>query len=307
VGIVYISHRLEEIRRLADRITVLRDGRIAGEQRAGEADPRALVRLMVGRDFGDQVRRAAWSPGEVVLSARDLRNEDVDGVSFDLRAGEVLGLAGLVGSGRSELARALAGIDPIRSGEIQIDGQPVAVRSPAQARTAGIVLVPEDRKRQGLVMTNSVAFNLALPWTKEWIRGPRFDRRRRAAIVDHAVRSFAIKVRNPEQAVDTLSGGNQQKVVVGRWMVHPPKVLILDEPTRGVDVGARAEMFGVLERLVSQGIAIILISSDLPEVIDHSHRLALYHDGRIVRELPSAETNAEEILAELMVGVGSRQ
>src|SRR5262249_19086747 len=158
-------------------------------------------------------------------SVKDLRSEHVHGVSFELRSGEVLGLAGLVGSGRTELARALCGIDPIRSGEVAVDGRRVVLKSPAHARAAEIVLVPEDRKRQGLVMTDSLAYNLALPWTRDWIKGVWVDRRRRAAIVGRAVRNFAIKTHDPERSIDSLSGGNQQKVVVARWMEHPPKVL----------------------------------------------------------------------------------
>jgi ABC-type sugar transport system ATPase subunit len=303
VGIIYISHRLEEIRRLADRITVLRDGRNVGTAVAADVDPDALVRRMVGREVEGQVRRPAWEPGAVVLSVQDLRSEHVHGVSFELRSGEILGLAGLVGAGRTELARALCGLDPIRSGRVAVAGRPVALKGPAHARAAGIALVPEDRKRQGLVMTNSVAYNLALPWTRDWIQGVRVDHRRRAAIVDRALGSFAIRAADPERGVDTLSGGNQQKVVVARWMEHPPKVLVLDEPTRGVDVGARAEMFAILHRLVAQGIAILLISSDLPEVIGLSHRLLLYRDGRVLRELRSSETIAEDVMATL---VGSR-
>jgi ABC-type sugar transport system ATPase subunit len=297
VGIVYISHRLEEIRRLADRITVLRDGRNLGSWTAAKVDPGALVRLMVGRDLNDQVRRPAWNPGAVVLSVKGLRNQHVHDVSFELRCGEVLGLAGLVGAGRTELARALCGIDPIDAGEVAVAGRPIAVKNPAQARAAGIVLVPEDRKRQGLVMTGSLAFNLALPWTRDWIKGVWIDRRRRAAIVGRAVRRFAIKAGDPEQPIDRLSGGNQQKAVLARWMEHPPQVLILDEPTRGVDVKARAEIFAILHDLVAQGIAILLISSDLPEVTALSHRLALYRDGRILRIVPSSETTPLEVMA----------
>jgi ABC-type sugar transport system ATPase subunit len=300
VGIVYISHRLEEVRRLADRITVLRDGRNAGTWDAAAVDPAELVHRMVGRAVASQVRRPAWNPGAVVLSVEDLHSAHVHGVRFVLRAGEVLGIAGLVGSGRTELARALAGIDPIRSGTVAVRGRPVLLKSPAQAREAGIALVPEDRKRQGLVMTSSVAYNLALPWTKDWIKGIWVDRRRRAAIVEKALRNFAIKAEDPQRPIETLSGGNQQKVVVARWMEHPPTVLILDEPTRGVDVGAREEMLGVFHRLVEQGMAILLISSDLPEVIGLSHRLLLYRDGRVLREVPAAETSPLEVMTELM-------
>jgi ABC-type sugar transport system ATPase subunit len=300
VGIIYISHRLEEVRRLADRITVLRDGRAVGTRESGAFEPGELVRMMVGRDVAETPRRPEHAPGPVVLSVEDLQGDEVHGVSFELRAGEMLGLAGLVGSGRTELARLLCGLDPIRSGRIAVDGRPIAPRSPGEARDAGIVLVPEDRKGQGLVMTGSSAYNLALPWTRDWIRGLRVDRRRRAAIVERAVGRFGIKADDPERPVGSLSGGNQQKVVVARWMEHPPRVLILDEPTRGVDVKAREEMYAILRDTVARGIAVLLISSDLPEVIGLSHRLALYRDGRIMRLIPSTEADPVEVMASLV-------
>jgi ABC-type sugar transport system ATPase subunit len=299
VGIIYISHRLEEVRRLADRITVLRDGKAIGTQSAPAIDPRILVWWMVGRDIKDHFPRPPWKPGQIALEVRGLCNPRIHDVSFTLRRGEILGFAGLVGAGRTELARALFGIDQIDAGQILVEGKPVLIRAPEDARAAGIVLVPEDRKRLGLVMTGSVAYNLALPWTRDWIQGAWVDRNRRARIVGKAVREFAIKTTNVEQTIGTLSGGNQQKVVVGRWMEHPPRVLILDEPTRGVDVGAREEMFGILRRMVEAGLAVILISSDLPEVMGLSHRLALYRDGRIVREVVSSETTPLDVMAEL--------
>jgi ABC-type sugar transport system ATPase subunit len=299
VGIIYISHRLEEVSRLADRVTVLRDGRVIGSQTRAKLDSRTLVRWMVGRDIKDHFPRPPWNPGAVALEVRRLRNAQVHDVTFSLRRGEVLGFAGLVGAGRSELARCLFGIDPVDSGEILVDGRPVEIRSPAQARAAGLALVPEDRKRQGLVMTGSVSYNLALPWTADWIHGLYFDLSRRADIVKRALREFAIKAADPEQSIGSLSGGNQQKVVVGRWMEHPPRVLILDEPTRGVDVGAREDLFAILCRLIVAGMAVILISSDLPEVMGLSHRLMLYRDGRIVQEVVASEATAEEVMAEL--------
>jgi ribose transport system ATP-binding protein len=299
VGIIYISHRLEEVRRLADRITVLRDGKNVGTQSVSDLDSRTLVRWMVGRDIKDHFPRAPWNPGATALEVRRLRNSRVHDVSFTLRRGEILGFAGLVGAGRSELARALFGIDPIESGEVFVEGRPVTIGSPAEARAAGIALVPEDRKRQGLVMTGSVAYNLALPWTRDWIHGIRIDGPRRASIVAKAIGEFSIKVSGPEQRVGSLSGGNQQKVVIGRWMEHPPRILILDEPTRGVDVGAREEVYTILRGLVVAGMAVILISSDLPEVMGLSHRLALYRDGRIVREVGASEATPEDVMAEL--------
>jgi ribose transport system ATP-binding protein len=299
VGIIYISHRLEEIQRLADRITVLRDGRSVGTQTAATLSQSNLIRWMVGRELREHYPRPPWRPGAVALAVRHLRNAHVNDVSFELRYGEVLGFAGLVGAGRTELAQTLFGITPAESGEILVDGGAVTLRRPGDALEAGIVLVPEDRKRQGLVMTGAVAFNLALPWTREWNRGCRVNGARRAEIVRRAVKDFAIKTPNAEQPVTSLSGGNQQKVVVGKWMERQPKILILDEPTRGVDVGAREEMFGIIRRAVERGLAVLLISSDLPEVMNLSHRLLLYRDGRIVREIPSQEITAEEVMAEL--------
>jgi ABC-type sugar transport system ATPase subunit len=299
VGIIYISHRLEEIQRLAHRITVLRDGRSVGTREASNLESRELIRMMVGRDLKAHFPRPPLKQGTVALSVRNLYNARVRGVSFDLRYGEILGFAGLVGAGRTDLARALFGIDPIQSGEIHIDGNPVSIHWPGDALAAGLALVPEDRKRDGLVMTGSVAFNLALPWTREWIRGCLPNSERRAEIVGRAVRNFSIKLSNPEQSIGSLSGGNQQKVVVGKWMERPPRILILDEPTRGVDVGAREEMFGIIHKMIEQGMAVILISSDLPEVMNLSHRLALYRDGRIVREANSQQITPEEVMAEL--------
>jgi ABC-type sugar transport system ATPase subunit len=299
VGIIYISHRLEEIQRLAHRITVLRDGRSVGTRHAAELNPRELIRLMVGRDLKAHYPRPPWKPGALALTVRNLQSASVRGVSFDLHYGEILGFAGLVGAGRTELARTLFGIDPIESGEICIDGKPVLIRWPGDALAAGLALVSEDRKRDGLVMTNSVGYNLALRWTHEWIRGCLPNAQRRAGIIERAVANFGIKLFDPEQPIGSLSGGNQQKVVVGRWMERPPRILILDEPTRGVDVGAREEMFAIIHRMVAQGMAVILISSDLPEVMNLSHRLALYRDGRIVHQANSQQITPEEVMAEL--------
>ncbi len=303
VGIVYISHRLDEIRQLADRITVLRDGRSIGTQPAANLNTHQLIKWMVGRELTEHYPRPPHVPGEAVLMVRGLGGPGVHDVSFTLRAGEVLGLAGLVGAGRTELARVLAGIVRATAGEILIDGKPTRLRNAADARRAGIVLVPEDRKAEGLVMTQTLGFNLALPWTGQWARGIVPDRAMRAAIIERAVNGFGIKAAGPEAMIGTLSGGNQQKVVVGKWMERPPKILILDEPTRGVDVGAREEIFKMIGRMVAQRMAVLLISSDLPEVMNLSHRLAIYRDGRIVREGAASEFTAEEIMTDLTHGI----
>ena len=258
VGIIYISHRLEEILRLADRITVLRDGRSIGTQQTAEVNQRELVRWMVGRDVADHLA-GRHDPGEVALEVRGLRNRHVDDVSFDLRYGEILGHGGLGGFRAN-------GVGPRHLWHRSLGGRPDPTRRPQpshplarDAVRAGIVLVPEDRKRQGLVMGQSLAFNVAIPWLADWISWAMPSAARRRAIVDRAVQGFAIKLADLEQSIDSLSGGNQQKALVGRWMEHRPKVLILDEPTRGVDVGARAEMFAILGRLVESGMAVLLI------------------------------------------------
>jgi ABC-type sugar transport system ATPase subunit len=303
VGIIYISHRLEEISRLADRITVLRDGRSIGTQRAVDLDLGQLITWMVGRELKERYPRPPHRPSEVALSVRGLRAPGVNGVSFEVRCGEVLGFAGLVGAGRTQLARVLIGLVPATGGEIAVGGRVVRLRTPAQARAAGLALVPEDRKREGLVMTQTVGFNLALPWTSRWSRGVMPNHARREAIITRAVNAFAIKPGSADAGIGTLSGGNQQKVVVGKWMEEPPKSLILDEPTRGVDVGAREEMFALISRLTAQQLAVLLISSDLPEVMKLSHRLVLYREGRIVREGRSDNFTPEQIMLELTGGV----
>jgi len=299
VGIIYISHRLEEILRLADRITVLRDGRSIGTQETARVNQRELVRWMVGRDIVDHFHRPPARPGSVALEVRNLCGPKTFGVSFAVRYGEILGLAGLVGSGRTELVRLLFGIDRAGGGEILVDGRPVRLDGPRDALDAGIVLVPEDRKREGLVMIQSLAFNLAIPWVHQWIAawGPSYRTRRQ--IVQRAIRGFDIRAADPEQPIDALSGGNQQKALVARWMERRPKILLLDEPTRGIDVGAREEMFAILGTLVEAGMAVLLISSDLSEVLNTSHRVAIYRDGRILRVAEAGALIPEEVMEQL--------
>jgi len=296
VGLIYISHRLEEIIRLADRITVLRDGKSIGTQSTRDLNRKELLRWMVGRDLRDHFHPPKAAPGPVALEVRGLRGTKVDNVSFELRHGEILGFAGLVGSGRTELARALFGIVPPVAGEIRVEGRPLRITRPADALEAGIVLVPEDRKREGLIVSQSVAFNAALPWVRDWIHGCRPDLDKRRGIVERMVRHFAVRLADIEQPVNSLSGGNQQKVLVGRWMERRPRVLILDEPTRGVDVGAREEIFALIASLVESGMAVILISSDLQEVLNLSHRVALYRDGRLVRVVAADELSPEQMM-----------
>ncbi len=298
-GILYISHRLEEILRIADRITVLRDGRSVGVRKASQVDQKELVKWMVAREISDHFHRPRSTPGEPVLEVRGLKNPWVRNVSLAVRRGEILGVAGLVGAGRSELARAIFGLDRVDGGQVFIEGRPVAIQSPRDALRAGIVLVPEDRRLEGLIMIQSLSFNLALPWTRLWCRGVFPDLRLRRAVVDRAIGGFHIKARRSEDCIATLSGGNQQKALVGRWMERKPKVLILDDPTRGVDVGAREEMFAILSALVEDGMAVVLISSDLAEVLSSSHRVAIYREGRILDTVEAGAITLEDVMARL--------
>lgn len=299
VGIIYISHRLEEIIRLADRITVLRDGRSIGTQPTSSVNQRELVHWMVGREIVNYFHRPKSTPGEVVLEVRNLCGPQVHGVSLQVRRGEILGIAGLVGAGRSELVRTLFGIDPCWSGEVRVAGEPVQIASPRDALRAGMVLVPEDRKLEGLVLPQSVTFNAALPWVARWIRWAWPNGPRRRAIVDRVISGFAVRLASADQPIESLSGGNQQKVLVGRWMEERPRVLLLDEPTRGIDVAAREEMFALLARLVEDGMAVVLISSDLAEVLHMAHRVVLYRDGRVIGQMPAQESSLEEIVHRL--------
>lgn len=302
VGIIYISHRMEEIMRLSDRITVLRDGKSVGTAPTSEVDPKTLIRWMVGRDIKDHFPRPPYRPGAIALKVSQLSSAKVRDISFEVRYGEVLGLAGLVGAGRTELARALFGIDRIERGTIQIDGNTVRIRSPRDALQQGMVLVPEDRKQQGLIVEQSVAFNISLPWLKEWIHGCAFDYQTRDKMVARTVQRFGVRLSNADQPVRDLSGGNQQKVLVGRWMEHPPKILILDEPTRGIDVGAREDLYRIIGELVSQGMALILISSDLDEVLNISHQIGTFREGRLTGVTPAESVTAEEVMHQLTGG-----
>ncbi len=299
VGIIYISHRMEEITRLSDRITVLRDGKTVGTAKTGEIEPAALIEWMVGRDIKEHFPRPPYQPGEIALKVTGLSSACVHDVSFELRYGEVLGLSGLVGAGRTELARALFGVDRILKGTISIDGKSVPIHSPRDALRQGLVLVPEDRKHQGLITEQSVAFNITLPWLKKWIHGLRFDEQSRYDIVDRTIKNFGVHLSDPQQPIRDLSGGNQQKVLVGRWMEEPPKILILDEPTRGIDVGAREDLYHLIGELVRQGMALILISSDLDEVLNISHQVGTFQAGRLTGVYPAEKITAAQIMQKL--------
>jgi ABC-type sugar transport system ATPase subunit len=298
VGIIYISHRLGEVFQIAQRVTVLRDGKVVGSLPVRDASEDMLVRMMVGRDLSRLFTEARLSDAPVRLEVRGLSRRGVlHDVSFSVRGGEVVGLAGLVGAGRTELARCLFGADAINSGEIVLDGSVVNIRTPGDAVDLGIALVPEDRKLQALILGMGVRENLSLPMLDRL--GSPFvpSRSRERALVTEYIKSLRIRTPHMEQRVSALSGGNQQKVVIARWLATKPKVLILDEPTRGIDVGAKAEVHALIARLAEQGVAILMISSELPEILGMSHRILVMRGGRIVADIPRQHASEELIMA----------
>jgi ribose transport system ATP-binding protein len=295
VGIVYISHRLGEVSRLADRVVGLRDGRNSGEIPGREATHERMVSLMVGRTLS-QEQRPSHAPGEVVLRVRGVRTAAFPeaSVDFEVRSGEVVGIAGLLGSGRSELLRALFGADRALAGQIEVGGVPLQRHGPAAAAAAGLVLAPEDRKLQGLVLGMSVRDNLSLPTLHR--RGRFIDRAYERDLCARSIAELGIRTAGGGQVVGSLSGGNQQKVVLGKWLAANPKVLVLDEPTRGVDVGARAEIYARLHELAGAGLAVLFVSSELEEVLSLADRVLVLNHGRIAGELPRARLSEETIM-----------
>ena len=299
VGVIYISHRLAEVKRVADRVTVLRDGRNAGELDKAAVNHDALVQLMVGRDL-KQLYPHRHQPGtrEALLEVRGLRYEGgpAAGISFTIGAGEVVGMAGLVGAGRTELAEAVFGIRPITAGEVQLNGRPIDVSSPRRAMGAGLALVPEDRRQHGLIIDESVGFNLSLPNLDRLSFLKLVLRSREKTMGQDIVDRLRVKTPGLGQTVGLLSGGNQQKVVLGKWLAREPRVLILDEPTRGVDVGARGEIYALIDQLAATGVGIWMISSDLEEVLGMSDRIVVLHEGRLAGQLRRDQFGEEAVM-----------
>lgn len=303
-AIIYISHRMEEVYALSDRLSVLRDGATTGTWKMSEITPQQVVAQMVGREMEDtaEVERAA--PGEVVLEVQALtRAPLVQNVSFQVRAGEVVGLAGLVGAGRTEIARMIAGADACQSGQIRLDGQAVATGSPARAIAHGVGLVPEDRKHQGLVLGMSVQDNVSFSVLPTLARLGWLQQNACQQLADRYIQELRIRTPSREQAVGTLSGGNQQKVVMGKWLARDCRLLILDEPTRGVDVGAKAEIYRLIEDQVAAGKAVLLISSELPELLRLSSRVLVISAGKLVAEYSRQDATPEKILASALAGL----
>ena len=300
VGIVYISHKMDEIRRIADRVTVMRDGGYVGTVRAADTPIGTIIAMMVGRELSDEAPAIPdLSRAPVALEVRGIRRGRVlKDISFSLRKGEILGFAGLMGAGRTELARAIFGADPRDAGEIRVHGQPVAIASPTDAVRAGIGYLSEDRKHFGLALGMDVRANVALASLPRFIdRIGRIDEGRLARIAQSYIGQLRIRTPSDRQEVRLLSGGNQQKVVIAKWLLRDCDILIFDEPTRGIDVGAKAEIYRLLTDLAAEGKAIIVISSELPEVLRLSHRIAVMCEGRLTGILAGgAATSQEEIM-----------
>lgn len=304
VGIIYISHRMDEIFAIADRVTVLRDGENVGTRQISEVTRDELVAMMVARKLSDYYAREHVEASNVILEIRHLNaGKLLRDISLTVRRGEVVGVAGLVGSGRTELARCIFGIDRYDSGEIIIEGRPVRVSSPQEAIRLGIALVPEDRKKSGLVLKMAVRENLSMPAMNSSRRsdpllawGQFIRRRAEMGLVADFIRQLDIKTPSDTQNIGKLSGGNQQKVVLAKWLAISPKLLILDEPTRGIDVGAKAEVYSLINECTKRGMGILMISSELPEILGMSDRILVMGGGRIRGELAGKEASQEKIM-----------
>ena len=298
LGIIYISHRLEEVFRLCDRVSVLRDGRHVATVPVADTDLNGLIGMMIGRDVSDLFRKRQVPIGPVVLEVQQLTKRGVlHDISLTLRRGEIVGVAGLVGAGRTELARAIFGDLAFDSGEVRVDG--VTLRRGHSVRTAisaGIGLVPEDRKEQGLVTGLSVQQNVGMAMLGALSRAGVVSASREQRLAHHYVGKLAIKTPSVDQRVVNLSGGNQQRVVIAKWLATRPKVLLVDEPTRGIDVGATAEIHGLLCELAAEGVAVLMISSDMREILAMSDRILVMHQGRITGELPGRDATQEAIM-----------
>lgn len=299
VGVVYISHRLEEIFALADRVTVLRDGESVGTNEVDTLTEAQMIKLMVGREVASIYPPAEGEAGKVVLSLKNLgcAAGGVSGVTLDVRAGEIVGMAGLVGAGRTELARVLFGITPADAGEITLDGSKVSIGSPREAIARGIAYVPEDRRRHGVILEMPIAQNMTMAihpkfFPSTWLR---FGAEK--SLAKDFIRDLGIKAYGPDAPGGSLSGGNQQKVSVARWLATKPKLLILDEPTQGVDVGAKSEIHKIIRGLAKEGLAVLMISSDLPEVLGMSDRVAVMRGGRLVDVIGKEDADAHTVMA----------
>ncbi len=305
ITLLYVSHRMEEIFRLCDTITVLRDGRHVSTGPIGATDPERVIHQMIGRDVErHEPAHLRREPGAEVLRVEGLSSPGrFTDISFTLRRGEVLGLAGLVGAGRSEVAQAIFGLDPAATGRVSVHGRPLALGDVQAALAAGIGLLPEDRKRLGLVLTMNCRENTSLATLPRLSRWGVVDRRAERALTSEYSERLRVKTPSPEAGIAGLSGGNQQKIALAKWLARRCDILIVDEPTRGVDVGAKAEIHRLLDELACEGLAILMISSELPEVMNHSRRILVLREGHLMGEVPRAEFSQARLMR-LMAGLG---
>ncbi len=304
IAIIYISHRMEEIFEICDRVTVLRDGKFAGEAEIKDIDNDKLISMMVGRTIEDQFPYKEVEKGETVLKVQNLSfTNQVKNASFEVKSGEILGVAGLMGSGRTELAKTIFGEYRYDGGEVYVDGTKVDIKSPKDAIENGICYLSEDRKKEGLILSMSVAENITLSNLKKYETSIKsLKKSEENKDVDEYIKKLKIKTPNKEQLIKNLSGGNQQKAILAKWLLLSPKVLIVDEPTRGIDVGAKKEIYELLNQLKAMGKAIIMISSDLPEVLGISDRIMVMSEGKISGELTRQEASQEAVM-KLAVGM----
>ncbi len=296
-GIVYITHKMNEVFAIADEVAVFRDGAYIGLQRADSLDGDSLISMMVGRELSQLFPLREKPIGELLLKVRDLRLDGVfKGVSFDLHAGEILGIAGLMGSGRTNVAETLFGITPSDGGEIVLDGQPLRIGDPHRAIEKGLALLTEDRKLSGLFPCLSVLENMEVAVLPHYAGGGFVQQKALRALCEDMCRKLRVKTPSLEQCIDTLSGGNQQKALLARWLMTQPRILILDEPTRGIDVGAKAEIYRLIASLAGEGMAVIMISSELPEVLGMSDRVMVMHEGQLMGALDRNEATQERVM-----------
>lgn len=302
IGLIYISHRLDEIFQIGDRVTVMRDGENVDTKPVAELTRGTVIHMMVGRELKDEFPKENFERGEERLRVEALtRDGAFRDISFTLHAGEIVGLTGLVGAGRTEVARAIFGADPIDAGQIYLDGKPITVKSPQDAIRQGIGLLTEDRKNQGLILGMTLRENTTLTNLSALVKGLFIDRGKERKITENYVRELQIKTPSIEQITHNLSGGNQQKVVLAKWLFTQTRVLIFDEPTRGIDVGAKIEIYRLINDLVRKGVSILMISSELPEVLGMCDRILVMHEGRIAGEL-AAEGATQEAVMHLATG-----
>ena len=297
VGIIYISHRLEELFEITDRIVVLRDGIMVGDVSTPEANRDDLIRMMVGRELSSFYTRNRHEIKGTSLEVKDLsHNKYFKNASFHARYGEIVGFAGLVGAGRTELMKTIFGAYQKSGGEIFLDGQKVEIHNPEDAIKKGIAYVSEDRRGEGLILKNDVKFNMGLVCLKDFVNGIRVKNGKWDEMVEDYRKKFSIKITSPKQLTGNLSGGNQQKVVLSKWLAEKPKVIILDEPTRGIDVGAKAEIYAIIDELAAKGVSIIIVSSELPEIINMCNRCYVMCEGRITGELDESDFDQEAMM-----------